>query len=110
MKSFIKIEIKKFINDELEHLGKRINLLFAKNAQALKAYKKTLNKRLDEMNEVRAQLDRQVKTFVSIEKFEGEVKALNNKIDNVSKIIYIGMGIWFVLQILIVFILVNIFK
>lgn len=110
MKSYIKIEIKEFIEDELKHLSKRIGLMFRQNRRALDVSKKTLDRRLDEMNEVRAQLDRQVKTFISIERFEGELKAANQKIDNLSKLIYIGLGIWFVLQILIVFILVNIFK
>ena len=58
MKDYIKIEIRKFIGNELKHLSKRIGLMFTKNAQALKLDKKVLNKRLKEMNEVRAQLDR----------------------------------------------------
>ena len=84
--------------------------MFSQNSQALDISKKVLDRRLDEMNQVRAQLDRQVKTFVSIEKFDGEIKAVNQKTDNVTKFVYIGLGVWFVLQIIIVFILVKLFK
>jgi hypothetical protein len=110
MKEYIKIEIRAFVRNELKHLDKRISLIFSKNEQAMTLSKINLDKRLDDMNEVRAQLDRQVKTFVSSERFEGELKAVNKKVDYVAKIIYVGMGIWIVLQIIIVWVLSLIFK
>ena len=110
MKSFIKIEIRKFIGNELKHLSKHIGLMFSKNAQALKLSKKALDRRFEEMNKVRAQLDRQVKTFVSLEKYEGEMLAVNKKIDYVTRIVYIGLGVWVVLQIIIVWVLTLIYK
>jgi hypothetical protein len=50
MKSYIKIEIKKFIASELKHLSKKIDLMFSQNSQALDISKKVLDRRLDEMN------------------------------------------------------------
>ena len=94
----------------IKTLKKYFNLQFKGMSKALKLARKLMNKRLDEMNEVRAQLDRQVKTFVSLEKFDGAMNSVNQKIESLSRLVYIGLGIWLVLQLLLSALVIFIFK
>ncbi len=89
-----------------EHFDCRLKAM----GKALKLARKNVNVRLKGMNEVRAQLDRQVRTFVTKDEFSGEIKLVNTKIDSISKLVYVGFGVWIVLQAILTVILVLIFK
>jgi hypothetical protein len=101
----ININIQKFVEKEVRHLWDKVSIILKKNAAALKEARRLMNKRLKEMNEVRAQLDRQVKTFVSTEKHESDIEALNVKLVGLQKLVYVGLGIWLVLSLILVIIL-----
>lgn len=91
-------------------IKEHFELKFKAMDKALKLARKLMDSRLEGMNEFRAQLNEQVKTFVSVEKYEGAQKNLNQKIDSLSKLVYIGLGVWIVLQVVLSFILIYIFK
>jgi len=73
---------------------------------ARKLARKLMNKRLDGINEIREQLDRQVITFVSKE----ELKLVERDIKSLSRLVYIGLGVWLLLQPIIMFVMTLIFK
>ena len=104
------MNLTRYIDREIKHLKEKVNLIFSKNSQALKIAKKALSKKLRSMNKIREQLDRQILTFVSIEKYDGEMKAVNQKVDNITKILYVGIGIWLLLQVIIIWVLTIYFK
>jgi hypothetical protein len=74
--------------------------------KARRLARKLMNKRLDGMNEIREQLDRQISTFVS----KDELKLTQQEIKSLSRLVYIGLGVWLLLQPIIMFIMTLIFK
>ena len=90
----------------IKTLKKRIDLQFKSNAKALKLSRKLMNKRLDGMNEIRAQLDRQVATFVS----KDELKLTQQEIKSLSRLVYIGLGVWILLQPIIMYVLTMLYE
>lgn len=83
---------------------------FRMTKESVEEAKVANDKRLDNMNELRSQLNRQADTFLTKEVYKIESKAQTDKIDALSKTVYIGLGIWIVLQVILVFILIQIFK
>jgi hypothetical protein len=73
--------------------------------RARKLARKLMNRRLDNMNEIREQLDRQIETFVS----KSDLKLFEQKLEALSKMVYIGFGIFLVLQIILVYIMAKVF-
>jgi len=82
-------------------LKKHFEQRFELEKDARKLSRKLMDKRLDGMNEIREQLDRQVETFVN----KAELQLVTQKIEGLSKLVYIGFGVFIVLQVLLVFIL-----
>ena len=68
------------------------------------------DKRLDSMNELRTQLNRQADTFLTKEVYKIESKSVIDKVDVLAKTVYIGLGIWIVLQVVLVFVLIQVFR
>lgn len=90
----------------IKTLKKHIDLQFKTNAKALKLSRKLMNRRLDGMNEIREQLDRQITTFVN----KDELKLTQQEIKSLSKLVYIGLGVWLLLQPVIMFVMTLVFK
>ncbi len=90
----------------IKTLRKHFNFRFKSIDKARKIAKKLMNERLNSMNEIREQLDRQIETFVT----KVELKLLEQRFDGLSKLVYIGFGIFIVLQIILIFVLNVIFK
>jgi len=67
---------------------------------------KEMDRRLNGMNEIRRQLVDQAATFVT----KSELKLLDHEIKALSRLVYIGFGVWVILQVLITFILSLILK
>mgnify|MGYP001211989895 CR=1 FL=1 len=64
----------------------------------------------ESMNQVREQLDDQARTFVTKEMYESKHEVIENKIEALQKLVFIGLGVWMVIQGIIVVVLVFIFK
>lgn len=65
----------------------------------------TLEKRLEGMNEFRAQLEKQTGTFLTKENFESRLLLVDSKLDALQKIVYIGLGGVLVLEVLLRFLI-----
>jgi len=74
--------------------------------QNTKIARKEMDRRLNGMNEIRKQLVDQAETFVT----KSELKLLDHEIKSLSRLVYIGFGVWIILQVLISFILSLMFK
>ena len=74
--------------------------------KARRLARKLMNKRLDGMNEVREQLNRQIDTFIT----KDELKLTQQEIRSLSRLVYIGLGVWLLLQPIIMFIMTLVFK
>ena len=83
---------------------------FEMTKESVEASKIANDKRLDSMNELRSQLNKQAETFLTKEVYKIESKTLSDKVDTLSKTVYIGLGVWIVLQVIIVFVMAQIFK
>ena len=68
------------LEKELEGLCKRTDLRFAAYEKALEAAKIEMDRRLEGMNEFRAQLDAQTRTFCSKDELRYEVEKIDLKI------------------------------
>jgi hypothetical protein len=62
------------------------------------------------MNEVRGQLTDQARTFVTKDFYDAKHEVLTNKIEALQKIVFIGLGVWLVIQGIIVAVLVLVFN
>jgi len=82
---YIKVEIKEFIRNEIAHLEEKISIR-----------EKTMDRRLDTMNEIRHQLDEQADTFVT----KDELKLVEKDIKMLSRLVYIGLGVFLLLQLI----------
>lgn len=69
--------------------------------KALEKAESSISRRLDGMNEFRDQLKDQTKTFLTWDAYEAKHGALETKIESIQKIVYIGVGIWILAQIII---------
>ena len=76
-----------------------INDRFSYMQIALDKSEQTVNNRLATMNEYREQLKDQANTFVTSVVLEARLKIIDTKTDIIQRIVYIGIGIFIVLQI-----------
>jgi len=106
MSKYININIRKFIEKEVQSLWDKSVIIQKKNSKALKEAKKTLNRRLEGMNEIRKHLTDQANTFVT----KDELRLVEKDIKNLSRLVNMGLGIWIVLQLILSAVLILIFK
>ena len=76
--------IKLLINER----EKQVNIRFDNIDKALVLARDQLDLRLESMNEIRAQLERQANTFISDDKFE----SLSEKVNSIDKIVNMRQG------------------
>jgi hypothetical protein len=92
----------------LTELDKKIAVLETKvedhikhSSIAVDKAENAVNERLAKMNEFRDQLKDQAKTFVTYDVYSAMIKAVDEKLNYVTKMVYIGIGIFIVVQIVI---------
>ena len=76
-----------------------INDRFSYMQIALDKSEQTVNNRLVTINEYREQLKDQANTFVTSVVLEARLKIIDTKTDIIQRIVYIGIGVFIVLQI-----------
>jgi len=107
----ISIPVRTYIDNEVRHLSNKIDIRTELNKLALEKAESEMNYRLEGMNEFRAQLTDQTATFVKKENIDILIKSIDEKVDSnftstdkkingTNKILYIGIGIMLVLQVL----------
>jgi iron-sulfur cluster repair protein YtfE (RIC family) len=62
------------------------------------------------MNEVREQLGDQADTFLQTAIYDSKHEIIQNKIEGLQKLVFVGLGVWMVVQGIIVVVLIFIFK
>ena len=110
MSQFLSVEVRDYIDNEIKHLEEKYAIINEKNDAALKKNDRAMNRRLRGMNEFRAQLERQTRTFMTKEEYGINERLMNQKMDTVTKIVYIGVGAVFVLNISLQLIFQFVFK
>jgi len=83
---------------------------FIMTKQAVDKAEQANDRRLENMNEFREQLKKQTETFITRDMYFSEHKFLSSKVDSVTKLVYIGIGLISIIQIAIGFILSFILK
>lgn len=78
---------------------------FLMTKEAVAKAEQSNDKRLESMNEFREQLRTQSETFLTKEIYNAEYKFMMSKIDSVTKLVYIGIGLISIIEIAIGFIL-----
>ena len=96
---YISVDVREFVKCEITHLEQKMNITHIKNDEALRSAKDEMNRRLESMNEFRNQLEKQANTFISRDEYEPKHELVNQKVDSISKMVYIGVGILIVVQI-----------
>jgi len=106
--SRLSVSLERHFDKVVADLEKRIDQRFDLMQLAVSKAEVAANERADKANEWRAQYNDQEKIFLRKDEFNiehravlNEVKSVENKVAGVSKIVYIGLGIWVVVQILI---------
>ena len=95
----INIDAKEYIDERLRSQSEIQKVLSKKNAEALKKAEKEMERRLEGMNEFRAQLENQTREFITREQYELSERLINQKIDNLSRLVYIGVGMIIILEV-----------
>ena len=102
--------LKEYLDLAISSLSDKLNLINQNNADALNTAKDELDRRLEGMNDIRKQLNDQARTFLERNVFDAEQKLTHQKIDGIQKILWVGLGVWLVLQSILVVVLVLVFK
>jgi glucose-6-phosphate isomerase len=93
------VSLKEYFDEKFEALEKQLALRDQLTSKALIKADETLNLRLEGMNEFRAQLTQQTHTFVKQSEFKLHIEKVETKIEILTKLVYIGIGILLVLQV-----------
>ena len=104
------IATKKYIDQELKHYSCKIEVLLKKEKEASIEARRLMEYRLDHMNQLREQLTRNEKTFLSKSEYDLKHENILSKHDGLAKIVYIGLGIVAAIQCLVGAFLIHISK
>ena len=83
------------IKDNILSLETRVDYI----EKGIEKTENALNKRLEAMNEFRAALKDQNNTFITRIEFESKHLIIEEKIETIQKLVYIGIGVLFVVEI-----------
>ena len=103
---FININVRDYINEKVAELDARWDIVQKRNIESIIAAEKTMDRRLEGMNEFRAQLDKQTRTFVTRDDLtatnrliDERLYTITDKHDKLSRIVNIGIGAALILEI-----------
>jgi hypothetical protein len=102
--------LKEWVDLALTSLEQRIEQRFTSTIAEMHKIEKQNDDKHRDMNEIREQLKDQATTFIPKNEYDLKHEILDNKINSLSKIVYIGLGIWTLLSLLIAIVLLLIFK
>jgi lysyl-tRNA synthetase class I len=106
--SRLSISLEKHFDKVITDLDEKISLRFDLMQLAITKAEHAANERANKANEWRDQYNQQEKVFIRKDEVSGseklleqKIESVNNKIGAISKLVYIGLGVWIVLQIII---------
>ena len=102
--------LKEYFDLAVKATEKETNLGFALRDKAIEKAESANIQRLDKMNEVREQLREQAATFMRKDEQVANDKLIAQRIEGLSKIVYIGLGVWLVVQVILIFVLTIVYK
>jgi hypothetical protein len=115
--SRLSISLEKHFDKVIGDLEKRIDQRFDLMQIAVDKAEKAADERAEKSNQWREQYNQQEEVLLRKDEFKAEhrilqveIKTIDNKIASVSKLVYIGLGIWLILQMAIGAILTLIIK
>ena len=115
--SRLSISLEKHFDKVIADLDEKIDQRFDMMQLAVTKAEVAANERADKANEWRAQYNIQEKVLLRKDEYmikeqliENKILVADNKINALSKIVYIGLGIWLLLQVVLVFILSRIYN
>jgi len=91
-------------------LKKYFDMRFNESGKAVEIAEKLMANRLEESNGIRDQLKEQAQTFVTKIEYNLTHENLVKKVEELQRLVYIGLGVWIVLQLIISVVLILIFK
>ena len=83
----------RILEEKVVQLAEHIESHILYSERAVEKAEDAMCKRLEGMNEFRAQLSDQSKTFITYDVYDVNHKLLESKIDSISKTVWIGIGI-----------------
>lgn len=114
--SRLSISLEKHFDKVINDLDEKISLRFDLMQLAITKAEDAANERADKANEWREQYNLQEDSFTRKSDFASGEKLLEQKIENVdhkittiSKLVYIGLGVWIVIQGLLVFVFSKVY-
>ena len=96
----LNIDCIEYFNGKFEELEKRLDLKDELTATALRKAEQAVNTRLESMNEFRTKLTSQAATFMTTREYEQRHNSIILQINSLSKLVYVGIGILLVLQVM----------
>jgi hypothetical protein len=88
----------------------KLLLAIKKDEEAVKTAKESMEHRLDNLNHVYAQMNQESANYLKKDIFDVSHKLVEQKIEGLQKLVYVGLGVWLVLQVIISISLLLIFK
>ena len=102
--------LKEYFDFAMYTLDEKLITIIKKDEEAVKVANTAMDHRLDGMNKIKEQLNDQAKEFMKTEIFEAKHDLISSKLESIQKIVFVGLGIWIVIQGIIVVVLVTVFK
>jgi len=93
--------LKEYFEMQFNLFENNINNRFANSEEAVNKAEHEMNRRLNGMNEFREQLKDQENTYITRTEYNLHHQSMLDKVTSNTKLIYWGIGIWAVVQIII---------
>ena len=95
------VDAKKYIDKEINHLWCKIDIKIKEQDKASKEARRLMEYRLENMNELREQLNNAELTFLTKSEYATRHQLVENEIKQLSKYINLGIGIILLAQVIV---------
>ena len=90
---FAMFSLKEKFEDDTHYLDEKFMTITKKDEEAVKTAKDSMEHRLDNLNHVYAQMHEAQDEYLKKEIFEVSHRLIEQRVDSVSRLVYIGVGI-----------------
>lgn len=105
MEQYLNVNIREYIDREIKHIEDKHMIVTKENSRAVSNAKLEMDRRLAGMNEFREQLNKQSHTFLTRNEYDAKHQLVVQKVDMLSKLVYIGIGMVLILEVVFRFII-----
>jgi hypothetical protein len=92
--------LKEYTDFAMTTLDEKFMTITKKDEEAVKTAKESMEHRLDNLNEFRAQLNDQTGTFLKKDIFEVSHRLIEQRVDALARLVYIGVGICIAVEVI----------